>query len=799
MFTLVSAGNSIYGVLDSFDNTVDSLSEPELRKILKIGLGIKGASLDSAGNVKYTNEFFTKPAVVISEAPARFKLIAELNDSFMILDMASGKYNDCDIYERDVVQKYLNQGIKILGVTRNSPTNFTFTKEHFVIMSDEPENTEPETLEFDSDEATGANYDVGENDEDDGDFSSDEGIVDYVVGENDEDDEADGDFSSDSVTDTRIKDLYDMLITVQTRSEQLEHVADLDKQPRKQLNLLKRYYLAVSQQSFNSAVGKKHQLTPSKEAVLEGLRKQGVYWQYAGYIDMGSLDAGAKCTMNHALRYVHLAWDTGSSDLENTFWGDDYSLDIDEKMGNENCIMFGADCIADFFEVGREDIKSKLMLLQRESVEDMRLLHSIYVGKDNAGKNVYNDMKVDLYKESFVLFESLMAKLVASDNMFGIFGKEDEIILPKLLTSFYLKFKEAGMVYPYSLILNIRNHIFDWAESKEKKFKKVRDADVSYILEFCKTVFRKKYETSKVLEGSMINCLLATRETGAFRAYLQVLFRYEMCGEYSYKPDKFMIESGHSIPVKEHYSAIYKRVSNDFWSNAEYTVGYLEKAINARLRELELVELFSPTDYKITTLVQNTDGTYKTSDPKPILFSYVLNNYLRNNPDMHPVVAKLRDWGRCPATVDEFLAKSAELIPEIEDFKEKFEGLSRAIVQVEVDKKNIEEASKRQKAIAPSPPSPISSPITPPSIPAVDDKSWEDNTTTIVDGLVLLLEDPEVSEYAKTKAKKEFNTKQAMAILNTMTVRKGVPSHNQYYYLKMLAKDLIAFKEGKES
>jgi len=76
--------------------------------------------------VSLTEDF---PAVVLPEAPVRFELIAEQNDTFTIYDRVS---KDWEIQERDSIQQYLNQGVRILGILRNSQTDFTFTTEYFI-------------------------------------------------------------------------------------------------------------------------------------------------------------------------------------------------------------------------------------------------------------------------------------------------------------------------------------------------------------------------------------------------------------------------------------------------------------------------------------------------------------------------------------------------------------------------------------------------------------------------------------------------------------------------------------------
>ena len=835
MFTLVYADNSGYSVLDEVDNTTDVLTATELTKLLKIGVRVGGAGLNDKGILEYSREHFikketsrfvfshkagdyyyvedtvdkeieavskatvqeylnigvkiegilrksdteftilnstnnTQESTAIAEPEeileleqtvddSRFCLVGEQADRFAIYDKQT---NDIDIYDRTEIQGHLNNGLTILGITRKSSTEFVFTSEYFIKDEDEEDgfedSEEVNDSDDDSDDGDISPDDIEpEPDEDQGDGSSDDVTVadiDYY----DEDDEDEDDYSEKKI-DTRIKELYGMLTP-------------------DQLEVLRRYYLAVSQESFETQVGTKLQLKSSKLAVLNSLRKTGLYWQYAGYIDMG--DTGSiHCERGHALRYVHLAWDSGSADLDTTFWGNNYSLSIASVLESPNCLVFGASCVSDFFEVDREKMKLQLMKLQRESVEDMHLLHTVY--KNNL---------VDLYKDSFALFDSLMSKLVLNDSRNSLFGKTDEVILPRLLTSFYLQFKASGMVYPYSLIQNIRNYIFQWSTSKVRE---VRDANVAYILDFCKVVFRKKFDTASMLSESMYKGYLPRKSMLSFKAYLQVFFRYKLCGEYSYQPGKFERENGKSKVVVNHYSSLYHRASKvgGFWADVEYTMEYLEKTVDARMLELKLEDLFIPQDYVYTVEIVNSDGTHGLSAPLKISGRWQLSDYFRMNTDLHPVVQKLLDWTTAPATVEEFLTRGNEILPQVEDFRTHFEELSRNKAQSSADKYNIERSNRTKKVVAPSPVSTVE-----PDVQQVTGDGWVEQPSTVVDGIVKLLDDKDYLDYINKQEGYECTL--GLKILNTVTKYRSIPSEKQYEYLKKLAYKLIEFRDSKK-
>lgn len=361
-------------------------------------------------------------------------------------------------------------------------------------------------------------------------------------------DDEDYDYSDEGDSD----DLDDFYAAYEDDDDEEEEGSTVSKLytylTEEQIKVLKRYYLWYSQQLFIEAqhdptLGMKDMnRLAQKKADLDQLRNTGGLWHYAGFVDMGKKGNGY-CTLGHPLRYMHLAWDVSVSDIEQSFFGEDYNKDFEEMIESNNCIIFGIKCISDFFEVD-EECRHSLQRAQRESLKDMAMLYEYYANS-----------KVDEVNATFVLMDEVIKHIKVEDAKGKLLKKDYKPIVPYNLTAFYLQFRELSLIPPKSLIQEIRDNIVGWEGNDMRKHKfsgELHYPATPTFHRFLNGFCGKGYEE---IIAEFSRAMMMQSWTASFLGwlthYVYVYFTYEICGQYCYNADTNKDEGGASKRVKE--------------------------------------------------------------------------------------------------------------------------------------------------------------------------------------------------------------------------------------------------------
>lgn len=501
MFQLINVYGSCYFVLDTVDKDVDTLTKSDICKCLNMGLVIDGVSKISDTEFEYTDEYFI-------ELPSNS-------------DSDDDDYDDYDDYDYEDEDSSAEDDINTSGDSDNED------------LSDEDEYDDYDDYDEDSSaEDDLDNEDSSESNEDDYD-SSDEDDDYYEDDYDDYDDDEDEDIST-------VNRLYSFL------SEE-------------QIKLIKKYYLWYSQRIFEEGQRNQRtlQITQSprklqKQKKLNVMKNQGGLWAYAGFIDMGYKGADY-CTLGHPLRYVHLAWDISVSDIEESFFGEQYSDNLDEILNSSNCIKFGIDCISDFFEIDKE-YTDRLKKAQREAIKDMDFMCSFY--EEGISDEVIN---------SFSIMNEIVNKAIVIDAKARLLkGDGYKPLADRQLLNFYREFRKLHVVPPKSLIQELRDNFVGW---ETHKFIGVKEVDWGTISNLLVAFFGEDGDISGRYTGYK----------DIFRLYLEIYFKLKSCGYYEYNADTFKDEGGASKPVKKALKDSYTTIDKLFWSDTEYTFDFIQK------------------------------------------------------------------------------------------------------------------------------------------------------------------------------------------------------------------------------
>lgn len=333
-----------------------------------------------------------------------------------------------------------------------------------------------------------------------------------------------------------------------------------------QIKMLKKYYLWYSQRVF--AEGKKDPTMGMKvqkniirkKGDLNNLRNSGGLWHYAGFVDMGYRGAGY-CTLGHPLRYMHLAWDVTTSDIETAFFGEDYNDDFEDAISSNNCIVFGIKCVADFFEVDSECIQA-LQRAQRESLKDMAIMYQYYA-----------DGNAQEVSDSFKLLDEVMKVLRVNDGKKMLFDKTASTTIPFSLTSFYNQFRDLGMIPPKSLVQEIRDNLIGW---KTHKFNPhIGNPDTLVLKNSLGGIFGKKFD-------SVLDWIVQPYSTTQYRGntflyfYLWIYFTYEICGWYKYNAETNKDEGGASKIAKGELQGLYHAFQVRYFTDTVFSIDFLK-------------------------------------------------------------------------------------------------------------------------------------------------------------------------------------------------------------------------------
>lgn len=543
-------GGSLYAISDSTDETIDAITEEELVFLLKESVQLDGVIIDEDGYL-----------VIADSVP---KIILDVNgnvevDEITGVDETTG-VDDDDLYygDDDNDEEYVY--IDGLGTS-------------------------------DSNLPSGEDEDGDENE----DYDEDE-YEDVIVYTGDED--WGDDWEDDEYED--VLDEYESTVTNLYKLLSEDQVA-----------LLRMYYLWYSRKLFSEAQKDSSMgLTPSrlkrKKENLDQLRGKDGLWEYGGFIDTG-YKGGGYCTLNHPLRYIHIAWDVTVSDLNETFFGqrfndDDYELS--RILESDHCIKFGIKCIADFFEVDKECVKS-LQVAQREALKDMALMYEYYAnGLDN------------LVLDRFKTMDSIVSRI----NKGVLLDKDFIPSIDKTQLSFYFKFRkssesaEFGMLPPKSLVQELRDKLIGWENHKFTRC--LRYPDRTIFIDNLVDLLGKKYKVviTGIISGNMQSLRMSSIKD-ILCAYLIMLVQYKSCGEYEYNADRYKDEGGKSQRAKSELLALHRLVGrlNDA---REYTLEYARTLLDAYILALKLVD--DGEWHLVQKVLCNSDGYYIISDVKTL-------------------------------------------------------------------------------------------------------------------------------------------------------------------------------------
>lgn len=518
-----------------------------------------------------------------------FKVVGYDGQNYAILDTET---NDVDVATGSEMLFYLSQhygtiqgaGVSPSGELTVDPSvliNLSKTSE--LEFDDEDEEDEDDYEEYEEEyEDDDEEY---EDDEEDDEYS--DGYVDDEEEEYEDDDEEYEDYYDDYEEEDEVES------TVSKLYEQLNP---------DQIKMLKKYYLWYSQRVF--AEGKKDPTMGMKvqkniirkKGDLNNLRNSGGLWHYAGFVDMGYRGAGY-CTLGHPLRYMHLAWDVTTSDIETAFFGEDYNDDFEDAINSNNCIVFGIKCVADFFEVDSECIQA-LQRAQRESLKDMAIMYQYYA-----------DGNAQEVSDSFKLLDEVMKVLRVNDGKKMLFDKDAKTTIPFSLTSFYNQFRDLGMIPPKSLVQEIRDSLIGWHTHKFNPH--IGNPDTIVLKNSLRGIFGKKYD-------NLLDWLVQPYSTTQYRAntflyfYLWIYFTYEICGWYKYNADTNKDEGGASKIAKGELQGLYHAFQVRYFTDTAFGIDFLKDMLGV-FNDIVSYDYRSNL-WKSSRCMMDTDGFYVVDD-----------------------------------------------------------------------------------------------------------------------------------------------------------------------------------------
>lgn len=344
---------------------------------------------------------------------------------------------------------------------------------------------------------------------------------------------------------TVVNDLYDLLTERHNLAPAVDFAKrfpNIDEDDAKDIisvkhpvDLLKRYYLWFSRRIFSPSTTdiyarfKKKSAADRKKAQVAEAKGDSTFI-YGGFVDVGSRDLGYYCTFSHRIRYLHLAWDIDKGgDIDTFFFGQRNTDEIDALIGSPACLIFGLDCIGDFFNIDKE-CKDRLRNAQKQALDDMERLYKIYTNED-----------IDEVMHSFDLLDEVVRRIFNHDIIAKT--KEERIVSLNALI-YYMQFRNLNMIPPKSLVYEIRNCIVGWSDG----FKKFRTSWESGQMHFPEDAFYdKSLRLFAGIGGRSVVPLLKEQNKSLktmyhvttdrkFLVYLYLFFTYEICGFYKYDP-----------------------------------------------------------------------------------------------------------------------------------------------------------------------------------------------------------------------------------------------------------------------
>ena len=219
---------------------------------------------------------------------------------------------------------------------------------------------------------------------------------------------------------------------------------------------------------------------------------------------------------------------------------------------------------------------SNLQKAQRESMKEMDFLCSLY-----------EQGKTDEVLQDFKLFEEVMNILTVRCNRYKLAGMPTP--LTDGLTNFYVKFKSCGLVYPKSLVQQVRDELVGWTDHK---FIGVRYLNTDVLRKSTEMILGEKvkavfdfYSNDSYFKNASQTY---TDFVSGLRQYIEMFYFRELCGAYRYDPDSklFKDEGGGSKQVKNSLNEKLQIIKRSFFADFEYSLGYFNKVIDLIIRFL---------------------------------------------------------------------------------------------------------------------------------------------------------------------------------------------------------------------
>lgn len=361
-----------------------------------------------------------------------------------------------------------------------------------------------------------------------------------------------------------------------------------------QITILRRYYLWYSQRLFEGARGSGLNTRFSnvnaanrKKEALDKLRGDKDF-RYAGFLDTGSIDAGYCCSLGHRVRYMHLAWNVKAGDIDIAFFGQMYNDDFQAAypdywnvINSPECLVFGINCIGDFFDVDEECL-NQLKQAQRQSLKDMAEMYDI-MSANNAQSLVG-------IKDSFKLMDEVMKTISVLDLKRKMMKQTP--IMPLMVSFFYKQFRDADILPPKSLVQEVRSCLVGWTDGT-KYFKNqwsrfLRYPDETFYERLRVLVKKSNSGVADELKAyqKRSRSLSSVSEVSPLANFVYIMFTYEICGHYKYTATKegYHDEGGcDKRLVVAPFTMHYKSSLHNYFEGADFSMDTL----------LKLFELYS--------------------------------------------------------------------------------------------------------------------------------------------------------------------------------------------------------------
>jgi hypothetical protein len=241
-----------------------------------------------------------------------------------------------------------------------------------------------------------------------------------------------------------------------------------------QRDTLKQYYVWYTTRLFRSMT-KTLRLGVSAAKIETLSNMRGDYdWEFAGITD-SYLDGryNARCSLGHSLRYEYKA------------------IGVDDD-GNVTEVIFGETCSADFFNIGKEDLR-KLLKTRQVMSSELQLMSDVIVG----------NRQQEMIGKLLFLYD-ILHRLNTTDKVIEMFGKEVGV--------FICNFVGNNLPIVESLATVIRQYIQKMG-----------------VQEFMKKLYGRDVYAD-VING------LSYRSSNAASQYFNFMFTNRIEGDYSYDP-----------------------------------------------------------------------------------------------------------------------------------------------------------------------------------------------------------------------------------------------------------------------